>query len=212
MNKNSSLRWAIFFLIAFFFVAVNLNDVSVLQNDSNVGEYVVDHQISWLNDICVVLSFMFEPLYVALFIFLLGLFLWIKKYSDEAIFFVFVSSFSGALIYLLKHIFVRARPAIQFLAETGYSFPSGHALISVVLYGSLIYFSSKLKSLGVKICLISFSILGILILGLSRVYLNVHWFSDIIGGYFLGATILFFGIFLYQVNIFQKLVNLFYPK
>jgi undecaprenyl-diphosphatase len=212
MNKNSSLRWAIFFFIAFFFVAVNLNDVSVLQNDSNVGEYVIDHQISWLNSVCSVLSFMFEPIYVALFIFLLGLFLWIKKYRDEAIFFIFASSVSGALIYLLKHIFVRARPIVQFLAETGYSFPSGHALISVVLFGSLIYFSSKIKSVSVKICLISFSILGILILGLSRVYLNVHWFSDILGGYFLGSTILFFGIFLYQSNIFQKLVNLFYPK
>lgn len=200
MHKNNSLRWAIFFFIAFFFVAVNLNDISVKQNDLNVGEFVIDHQVSWLNSVCVVLSFMFEPIYVALFIFLLGLFLWIKKYRDEAIFFVFVSSFSGALIYLLKHIFVRARPAVQFLAETGYSFPSGHALISVVLFGSLLYFSLKVKNQLYKFSLVSLSILGILILGLSRVYLNVHWFSDILGGYFLGATILLFGIYLLKQN------------
>ncbi len=212
MEKERSLRWAIFFLIAFILVAVNLNNVGVIQNDSNVGEFVISHQFSWLNSLCVVLSFMFEPLYVALFIFLLGLLLWIKKHRNEAVFFVFVSGASGVLIYLLKHLFMRARPVVQFLAETGYSFPSGHALISVVLFGSLLYFSLKLKSVSTKYWLVLFSSLGILILGLSRIYLNVHWFSDILGGYFLGATILFVGIYLYQANIFQKLINLFYPK
>lgn len=208
MQKNNVLRLAIFFFIAFFLVAVNLNDASVIQNDSNVGEFVVSHQVSWLNGVCTFLSILFEPIYVVFFILLLGLSLWVKKYKNKAVFFVFVSGVSGALIYLLKHLFVRARPTVQFLSETGYSFPSGHALISVVLFGILLYFSLKVKNQLHKFSLVSLSLIGIIILGLSRVYLNVHWFSDILGGYFLGATILFTGIYLLKTNIFQKLINL----
>lgn len=212
MNKNNILRLAIFFFIAFFLVAVNLNDVSVIQNDYNVEAFVISHQVSWLNSLSVVLSVIFEPIYVVIFILLLGLSLWAKRYKKEAIFFFFVSGCAGALIYLLKHLFTRARPVVQFLAETGYSFPSGHTLISVVLFGSLLYFSLKVKNQVYKFSLVSLSLLGIIILGLSRVYLNVHWFSDILGGYFLGATILFIGIYLLKTSIFQKLVNQFYPK
>lgn len=212
MHNKNIFRLAIFFFIAFFIVAFNLKDASVIQNDSNVSEFIIGHQIEWLNVVSAILSVMFEPIYVVLFIFLLSVLLWIKKRKNEALYFIFVSGLSGASIYLLKHLFVRARPVTQFLAETGYSFPSGHTLISVVLFGSLLYFSLKVKNQLYKFSLVSLSLLGIIILGLSRVYLNVHWFSDILGGYFLGATILFLGIGLYKSNIFQKLANQIYPK
>lgn len=206
------MRLAIFFFIAFLLAVVNLNNASVLENDATASNFVVNNQVSWLTSFCMVLSVVFEPIYMVFLILILSVVLWVKKYRQESIYFVFVAGCAGALIFLLKHLFTRTRPLVQFLTETGYSFPSGHALISVVLFGSLIYFALKFKPVGVKVSLILVSSLGIIILGLSRVYLNVHWFSDITGGYFLGATVLFTGIYLYKANIFRKLVNLFYPK
>lgn len=212
MNKNTILKLAIFFFIAFFLVAANLNDAGVVENDANVGEFVVNNQVYWLTGICSVLSVIFEPIYVIVFVLLLSFILWIEKYRNESLFLIFVSGFAGVAIYLLKHLFVRARPLIQFFVETGYSFPSGHALISIVLFGSIAYFGLKIKNNFNRVCVLFGSFLGIFVLGMSRVYLNVHWFSDVIGGYFLGAMILFIGIFFYKSSIFQKLIILFYPK
>jgi undecaprenyl-diphosphatase len=212
MLRKTAMRLAIFFFIAFFLVAVNLNDASVIENDELVSSYAINHQIFWIHDISSFLSIIFEPIYVVLFILLFGCLLWALKYREESLYLIFISGFSGVLIFLLKHLFVRERPIIQFLAETGYSFPSGHALISVVLFGSLIYFGFRIKKNYCRNFIMTFSYLGIAVLGLSRVYLNVHWFSDILGGYFLGATIIFVGIIFFKSNIFQKVVNLFYPK
>lgn len=212
MNKKNVLRFAIYFFIAFLLVVINLNDLGLINNDANVSQFVINNQVSLLTTTCSVLSVIFEPIYVILFVLLVSFLLWIKKYKNEALFLIFVSGFAGAAIYLLKYFFVRTRPALQFLQETGYSFPSGHALISVVLFGSLIYFSFRIKSILAKTVLIILSYFGIFVLGLSRVYLNVHWFSDILGSYFLGASILFTGIYLYKINIFQKLINRFCPK
>ncbi|MEI7719121.1 MAG: phosphatase PAP2 family protein, partial [archaeon] len=197
MKRNNILRWAIFFFIAFFLAASNLNDASVIQNDANVSQLVINNQVSWMTSFCSVLSVIFEPIYVIIFVLILSVILWIRQFRKEAVFLVFVSSCAGILIYLLKHLFVRIRPTMVFTSVGGYSFPSGHALIAVVLFGSLIYFSFRIKSISVKISLIVFSYLGILVLGLSRVYLNVHWFSDILGGFFLGATVLLVGIVMY---------------
>jgi len=205
MNKNNILIWAIFSFIAFFLVAINLNNVHVIALDSQISNFVISSQVSWLTSFCSILSVIFEPIYVVLFVLILSIILWTRKFRNESLFLVFVSIAAGALIFLLKLLFVRVRPSVQFLAETGYSFPSGHALISVVLFGSLIYFLLRIKSEWKRDCLVLFSYLGILALGLSRVYLNVHWFSDIFGGYFLGATILFVGVYLLKTNVFRKL-------
>ncbi len=212
MNKNTALRFAIFFSIAFFLVAINLNDVDVIENDRLVSSLVIDNQVQWANSISSGLSVLFEPIYIVFFIFILGCFLWFRENRSESLFLVSVSACAGASIFLLKHFFVRARPDIQFLAETGYSFPSGHALISVVLFGSLIYFGFRVKKNWSQISILLVSLLGILALGMSRVYLNVHWFSDVLGGYFLGASILFVWICFYEFNIFQRLANPYYPR
>jgi undecaprenyl-diphosphatase len=177
----------------------------VLENDSAVSSFVINHQNSYLTGFSVFLSVLFEPIYITLLIFIFGCFLWLRDNKRESLFLVSVSMSAGILIFLLKHLFIRARPEIQFLAETGYSFPSGHALISVVLFGSLIYFGFRIKNNFSQISILLISLLGILMLGLSRIYLNVHWFSDVLGGYFLGAFILFTGIWaLNSLNLIYK--------
>ena len=93
---------------------------------------------------------------------------------------------------LLKLIIARPRPEIlRLVPEEGYSFPSGHAMVSMGFYGFLIYLIyTKLKNKKVKYPLIIFLSLLILTIGISRIYLGVHYFTDIIGGFIIAIIYL----------------------
>ena len=106
---------------------------------------------------------------------------------------------------VLKFIVKRPRPSDLFLiVETGYSFPSGHSMVSLSFYGLLIYFIYKyFKNKKLKIFLITFLSLIIILIGISRVYLGVHFVSDVISGFLLSLSYLI---------IFIKVINKFILK
>lgn len=103
---------------------------------------------------------------------------------------------------LLKRILQRARPTeYRIIQETGYSFPSGHSMISMAFYGYLIYLIYKnVKNKYIK--WISISLLSILIclIGISRIYLGVHYTSDVLGGFLISISYLV--IYISAVNKF----------
>lgn len=99
---------------------------------------------------------------------------------------------------LLKVIIKRPRPNInRLVTETGYSFPSGHSITSMVFYGYLIYLIYKyIDNKKIKIPLIIILSLLIVTIGFTRIYLGVHYTSDVIGGFLLGVAylIIFIGV------------------
>lgn len=103
-----------------------------------------------------------------------------------------LSSLSNPII---KLFYARNRPLdVALIQERGYSFPSGHSMISMSFYGLFIYliWHSQLPKLYKRISILGLSLL-ILLIGVSRIYLGVHFASDVIGGFFLaiGYLILF---------------------
>ena len=99
----------------------------------------------------------------------------------------------GLMNYILKKIIQRPRPPLEFrmVEESSFSFPSGHAMASMAFYGLIIYFINKnMKNEKLKkIISISLSIL-IFLIGISRIYLGVHYASDVIAGFAISIVYL----------------------
>jgi len=119
---------------------------------------------------------------------LIAYFLFVKKHRWYSIKIPVVAISSLILLFSLKYLFRRSRPLTPLLEHArGYSFPSGHALISFTFYGLLIYLAwLNIKNIWFKwFCVVGLTIL-VFIIGLSRVYLRVHYASDVLAGYCVG--------------------------
>jgi len=133
------------------------------------------------------------------------LFLFFKRKRLFAETFIFIVAGSELLTYCLKIFFARPRPVLGVMSLSDYSFPSGHSSIAVAFYGFLFYVIAKIfKFKGGLKCLwaVLFGLLIILI-GLSRLYLGVHYLSDVLAGYFIGLIFLSLGI-LFSENKIKK--------
>lgn len=103
----------------------------------------------------------------------------------------------------LKIIIQRPRPTeYHIINETGYSFPSGHSMVSMAFYGFLIYLIYKnIKNKYLKISLIVILSLLIVMIGISRIYLGVHYTSDVCAGFLVSLSYL-----IIYINFANKLV------
>ena len=105
---------------------------------------------------------------------------------------------------ILKYILQRPRPTeYRLIEETGFSFPSGHSMVSMAFYGYLIYLIYKyVKNKDLK--WISIVLLSILIcsIGISRIYLGVHYTSDVLGGFLISLSYLI--VYTLIVNIIKR--------
>jgi undecaprenyl-diphosphatase len=115
----------------------------------------------------------------------LCLYLWYRRDAAHLVVVLVSMMGAGTLDGMLKLVFHRPRPDPFFVAKPStYSFPSGHALISLCFYGLVAgTFSSSLGDKWQRVLLWTAAALLIALIGLSRVYLGVHWPSDVLAGY-----------------------------
>ena len=105
---------------------------------------------------------------------------------------------------VIKHIVRRPRPnVLRLVEESGYSFPSGHSMVSMAFYGIVIYLVYKnVSNKYLKWTLIALLSLLIISIGFSRIYVGVHYFTDVAGGFLLGLAYL-----IIYINIYNKKVS-----
>lgn len=121
-------------------------------------------------------------------LFLIAYFLFIRKHTWFGIRVAAVALSSLLLMIVFKKIFHRQRPSRPLLQPArGLSFPSGHAMMSVSFYGLLMYIAAHtIKQPVLKWCFILVLAWLVRTIGLSRVYLRVHYASDVLAGYITG--------------------------
>lgn len=183
----------ILFLL-FALLAGVVHSVWLLHGDEAVTRALQRFRHSWLDSVVEAITFFGSTL----FLIALGVLVaarWYRAGRPRIARFCLLSLLGLPLNWLLKQPFHRARPSqnlVKVLLEaTGLSFPSGHAMASTVVYGFLAFLlwtnapPSKRRAAGV-------AFLGLMpfCIGLSRIYLGVHWFSDVVGGWIAGLVCL----------------------
>lgn len=129
-------------------------------------------------------------------LFLLFYFLFISRHSWFSIRVAAIALSSLGLMFLLKYLFRRKRPLAPLLkAVKGLSFPSGHAIMAVSFYGLIIYilFHTVIND-ELKYFCTALLVILILLVGFSRVYLRVHYASDVLAGFIIGLVWLFISL------------------
>lgn len=192
----------ILFVIAltlFVYITRKIFILHKLQFDQRVFAYLKSHVSERNNEVMLFFTFLgTHEFLIPANLALIAYFLFIKKQKWYSIKIPAIALSSLGLMFLLKFAFHRERPLVPLLQEAkGLSFPSGHALMSVTFYGLLVYIIFKtIENKELKWTLISMLILLILIIGFSRIYLRVHYASDVIAGYCIGFLWLVFTVWL----------------
>ncbi|MFA5359974.1 MAG: bifunctional DedA family/phosphatase PAP2 family protein [Patescibacteria group bacterium] len=141
----------------------------------------------WLNKLMIIVTNIFSPEVLLGLAIIAAIYYFLKKNWYNAAL-IFISSTGAAVLgAITKHLVGRLRPLDGLILETGLSFPSQHSLMAVVFFSLVIFlFTEKIKNKLLKYLFIFSSLFLIVLVGFSRIYLKVHYFSDCLAGYALG--------------------------
>lgn len=188
MNKlkeiiKKNYKWIIFFLLVLIFgmIAKAVFQKEIFEFDATIYNFLLNHRNTVLNLIFTGITKLGNALILAILTILCIIFIKDKKYKILVPINILAIT---ALNILLKNIFVRPRPDIlRIIEETGYSFPSGHAMASTAFYGLLIYIAhKKIENKKVRNTICVMLTILILMINISRIYVGVHYASDVLAG------------------------------
>jgi len=165
--------------------------------DKLISTNIVNIQSPNITELMIFITNIGDKYTIALFSLITVLLLYHKKTYQRTKIFILTIGISVIISQVIKHIIQKPRPINQLIIETGYSFPSGHATIAMAFFGILIYlFKDEIKNKLIKHLFIIINILLILLISFSRIYLNVHYLSDVLAGLILGLICIFVAIFI----------------
>lgn len=186
MKKKYIISGIFFLLFMIITILMLTNNTKVF--DDTIYNYIYSFRSDFLDTLFKSITKFANTITVILLVVLLMIFL--ERKSMWTLLITVVSTVS--LNQILKHTIRRIRPDhLRLIEEGGFSFPSGHSMISIALYGSLIYLVYKnIKNKIVKTILIVLLTILILEIGISRIYLGVHYPTDVLAGFCLAISII----------------------
>lgn len=181
------LGLAIFSLWLFAKIADGVLENETKNFDTQILLSIHQWHNPWLDKIMLAITFIGQP-FVSMFV-CIGLFIFLFRRQQRAEALTLAIAFLGVSILniVLKDVFARARPVLwqRLVDPRFYSFPSGHAMVSMVIYSFIAYlFITQYNHWRNQIA--ATTILMIILVGFSRLYLGVHWPTDVIAGYAAG--------------------------
>ena len=177
-------------LLGLFIINTILVITGLVKNiDNSVYNFIISFRNSFLDNYFRFITHCGNASYV---IILLGICIVLMR-NKHALYLCFSSSSSVVFNTIVKNIIRRDRPNIlRLITQGGYSYPSGHTMISMCCYGYLFYYVfNNVKNKYLRVFLLVILSILIISIPISRIYLGVHYFSDIMGGLLLGGCILF---------------------
>ncbi|HVF82349.1 MAG TPA: phosphatase PAP2 family protein [Flavisolibacter sp.] len=190
----------VLFIIALLAFAYLIRRVIVLHEtgfDESVFSFINQYVSNRNTDIMLLFTFLGTHRFlIPANLLLIAYFLFIKKHKWYSIKIPAIALSSLGLMFGLKHLFGRPRPDVPLIFKAdGLSFPSGHAMFSVTFYGLLVYLVYKtVQNKAAKWGLIIFLLVFVVTIGFTRVYLRVHYASDVIAGFSVGFMWLVFAL------------------
>ena len=156
--------------------------------DQSILQFFVDHRVEWLSFVMLTITYAGGYMIAGGVALLSTLSFYIHDHTRRILPFFIAIVGSSATTYILKHLIERTRPIYQLYFEDGFSFPSGHATTAMALYGFLIlviwqHTESNKKTKYLSIFFLS---LLVILIGVSRLYLGMHYLSDVLVGYLIG--------------------------
>lgn len=208
------------FAIAFVAMALWVSAGNSIAIDNSINSLMESMQNPFSTAIALFLDIVFDTIPVLLITAALSVRIWNLKKKKEALLLILSMALIALLVLGTKDIIHSARPANGIVNGNGFAFPSGHTAGSVVLLGTLLYIGWKGIPAKMRMTFAGFCLFSVMAVGFSRVYLNIHWLSDAIGGYLIGAACLGFVIFVYEkisskrykIRPLTKIINLFYKN
>jgi membrane-associated phospholipid phosphatase len=186
----AGLMLSFFSLNMFFELSEDLMEQERFRFDQVIIQYVSNIRTGTITEVMKFITFLGGKTILTLL--LIGSLIWLivkRKNYWGAIFYIIAVAGGGLLNLGLKHWFGRIRPENSLIVEQGFSYPSGHAMGSLIYYGFLGYLlvrSQRGKSIKVSLSMAFIAI--ILLIGFSRIYLGVHYPSDVLAGFSAGTV------------------------
>jgi len=189
--KNNKRFVLLFICLAIFIVLlINVLNENIISFDNNIYKVISSLKSNFMTAFFKGITIFAneEPLILIAVVCLIG----IKNKKIGAS--IAVNLVSSAFVnHLIKEIVQRPRPSMEFrmVEESSFSFPSGHAMTGATFYGLIIYFVFKnVKNKKVRNTICTVLSLLIFLIGMSRIYLGVHYASDVLAGFTFGIVYL----------------------
>jgi len=172
---------------AFAKIAREMLEQETTQIDSAAAAFVQQWRSPAMDVAARTISLFGSEVVVALGVVLLLVLGWQRRWGAATLL-VLVTAGAQLLNDVLKSVYQRARPVpmVGLIAAQSWSFPSGHAMVSAAFYVFVAYLAWRLVSGWWRWLLATGLIVLVLLIGLSRIYLQAHYLSDVIAGYIAG--------------------------
>jgi undecaprenyl-diphosphatase len=170
---------------------VHANNSALQEADARVHDWSITERSPTATTFFTIMTIIGGPVGVAAIVVVVGIILTIRRRWRWLIYLAVTVGGGGLLNLELKRYFARARPDVAEMLRraNGYSFPSGHAMGSAVAFGALAYLAFRaIRSWPAKTAVMAFLYTLIAAIALSRVYLGVHWISDVLAGVTAGTV------------------------